>query len=122
MSDTTTTTETPDTEPAAPQSEDWARRYVGLQKVVAARDTELNTRQAALDALKAEHEAAITELNTYRQADVDKSEEETALRTYESLKERFSPTPRPIGNNKARDWTDSRPREAGPERSPGFPV
>ena len=122
MPNTTPTPEQPDTQPAAEQQENWPARYAGIQRVVALRDTALVTTQTELNALKAEHETAIAELATYRQRDVDTSEEEAALASYEALKERFSPTPRPIGNNKARDWTDSRPREAGPERSPGFPT
>jgi hypothetical protein len=126
---TTPTPNQPDTtEPASPAEDpSWSQRYTGLQKVVAKRDEALHTAGAAFDALQAERDADLIELNAYRQADVDKSEEETALATYESLKERFSHV-RPHGNNPARtqggagDWTNPAKREVGPERSPGFPT
>jgi len=128
VSDTTPTPNVPDTtEPATSPGENWEQRYIGLQKIVAKRDEALHTSGAALDALRAEHEAAVTKLSEYAQRDVDESEEATALATYESLKERFSPV-RPHGNNPARtqggagDWTNPAKREAQPERSEGFPT
>jgi Skp family chaperone for outer membrane proteins len=97
----------------APQ-ENWEQRYLGLQKVVAKRDAELNTRQAELDALRAEHEAATNRLNDYAQRDVDATEEEQARQQYEALRERFeAEPPTPVGNNQQRtprDWTDQNER------------
>lgn len=84
--------------------ENWESRYLGLQKVIAKRDTDLNTKQAELDALRAEHEAANTELAERRQRDVDTSEEDAARQQFEQLRERFDPAPTPIGNSPARDW------------------
>src|SRR5690348_7092357 len=90
-------------------SDDWASRYVGLQKVLAKRDTDLNTRQAELDALRAEHEAAMAELREHRQKAVDASEEAQALAQYETLRERFEPAPpTPIGNNPKGEWFTER--------------
>jgi hypothetical protein len=111
----------------APQ-ENWEQRYLGLQKVVAKRDEALNTKQAELDALRAEHEAATTRLNDYAQRDVDASEEEQARQQYELLRERFEETPTPVGNNQARPaqgWEDATERYAERERTgtdSGFPI
>ncbi len=92
---------------------DWEQRYIGLQKVVEKRDAELAKRQAALDALKAEHEAATSQLNEYRQKDVDTSEEAAALAQYEQLRERFeSPPPVPVSNAAPREWFDSRRQDS----------
>ncbi len=94
--------------------DDWQGRYAGLQKVVAKRDTELTTANASLDQLRKEHEQALADLNTYRQRDVDASEEEQAKAQYESLRARFeAPPPTPIGNNpKGTSWTDGREDDA----------
>ncbi len=94
--------------------DDWQSRYAGLQKVVAKRDTELTTANASLDQLRKEHEQALADLNTYRQRDVDASEEEQAKAQYESLRARFeAPPPTPIGNNpKGTSWTDGREDDA----------
>ena len=95
----------------APQSGDtnttqdnWEQRYGGLQKVLAKRDTELTTATAALGSLQEEHAQTLAELDTYRQRDVDASEEETARQQYEALRARFGDeeSPRPLGNNVAR--------------------
>ena len=95
------------TNDAEPQ-ENWEQRYIGLQKVLAKRDDALNTVNAALDALKAEHEAALSQVNEYRQKDVDIEEEEQARQQFESLRERFDPTPKPIdnaiGRHSGREW------------------
>jgi chromosome segregation ATPase len=103
----------PNTTPATTNddtTENWEQRYAGLQKVLAKRDTELTTAQAALDALRAEHEQADADLATYRQRDVDASEEEQARTQYEALRERFeAEPPTPVGNNQqrpARGWED----------------
>jgi hypothetical protein len=119
------TTPTPD---APTEQENWQQRYIGLQKVVASRDTALNTSTAALDALQAEHEAALTELATYRQKAVDAGEEAAALAQYEALQARFEPpAPKPIRNNPARngaasdDWLAPRER-ATRDVSEGFPT
>ena len=82
---------------AEPQ-ENWEQRYIGLQKVVAKRDTELATRLAELDALRAEHEATLTQVNEFTQREVDDKEEEEARQQFESLRERFDPAPKPIAN------------------------
>jgi hypothetical protein len=105
------TTPAPDAGDIANTQENWESRYLGLQKVVAKRDADMNTRQAELDALRAEHEAAQTELNDFRQKTVDASEEEQARAQYETLRTRFEPeNPKPIGNNQARPahgWPDA---------------
>jgi hypothetical protein len=91
----------------APQ-ENWQERYTGLQKIVAKRDEALHTTTATLDALRAEHEAALAELSEHRQKQVDASEEETARHQYDQLKARFeAPPPVPAGTNAPRggDWT-----------------
>ena len=102
------TTPAPEGDQTIAEQENWQERYTGLQKVVAKRDEALHTTTAALDALKAEHEAALAELNDHRQKQVDASEEETARQTYDQLRERFEPPPpTPPGSNPARggDWT-----------------
>lgn len=110
MSDTTPVPSQVDG-PQAQEStqENWEQRYVGLQKVLAKRDTDLTDRQAALDALRAEKEAADLELAEYRQARVDASEKEAARTQYEQLRERFAAEerpPAPISNAAPRpnDW------------------
>ena len=104
MPDGTTTPPPADGDINATQ-ENWEQRYLGLQKVVAKRDADLTTRQAELDALRAEHEAATTRLSEYDQKAVDVTEEEQARQQYEALRTRFeAEPPKPIGNNAARDW------------------
>lgn len=108
-------------------SDNWEQRYKGLQKVVATRDADLHTKDAELAALREENEATKAALDTYRQRDVDTSEEEAARQQYEALRARFEQEPpRPIGNNPARDWTDGNGRRyADRERagdSGGFPI
>jgi len=121
--DTTPTPNVPDAqEPATSPGENWEQRYIGLQKIVAKRDEALHTTSAALDALQAEHEAAVAKLGEYAQKDVDESEETASRATYEALKERFQEVPRPIGNQPMRDWTNPAKREVQPERSEGFPT
>jgi hypothetical protein len=89
------------------QQDNWEARYKGLQAVLGKRDTDLSTTSAELDRLRAEHEQAIADLSTYRQRDVDASEEDLARQQYEALRTRFeADPPKPIGNNPARDWTD----------------
>jgi hypothetical protein len=110
----------------APQ-EDWQSRYTGLQKVVAKRDTDLTTATSELDRLRAEHEQTLAELGTYRQRDVDTSEEDAARQSYEALRARFEPDPpKPIGNNPSRGWEDgSGARYAERERTgtgQGWPI
>lgn len=118
-----TTTATPTTQPA---EDDWASRYTGLQRVLAKRDAELHTAQEAIDALKAEHEAALTELATHRQKAVDATEEENARAQFELLKERFEHTPKPIGNKPSRHgaagWLDQPAPQPKRNPSQGFPV
>lgn len=99
--------------------ENWESRYLGLQKVVAKRDAELNTRQAELDALRAEHEAATTALSDFRQKTADANEEELARQQYEQLRHRFeAEPPTPIGNSPARTWADGSGGDyAGRERT-----
>jgi hypothetical protein len=104
----------PDTTPPPADGDDntpqenWEGRYAGLQKVLSKRDTELTTATTELDRLKAEHEQAIAELGTYRQRDVDASEEDLARQQYDALRARFEPDPpTPIGNNpQRRGWED----------------
>ncbi len=95
-------------------ADNWQGRYAGLQKVLSKRDTELTTATTSLDQLRKEHEQALADLNTYRQRDVDASEEEQAKAQYESLRARFeAPPPTPIGNNpKGTSWTDGREDDA----------
>jgi hypothetical protein len=89
------------------EQDNWEGRYSGLQRVLAKRDTELTTATTELGRLQAEHEQAIADLATYRQRDVDTSEEDLARQQFEQLRERFEPEPvKPIGNNPARDWTE----------------
>jgi hypothetical protein len=89
--------------------DDWQSRYAGLQKVLSKRDTELTTANASLDQLRKEHEQAVADLATYRQRDVDASEEDDARRQYESLRARFEEAPpKPVGNNPTGGWTDAR--------------
>jgi len=93
-------------------SSNWEQRYKGLQKVVSTRDEALNTLEADRDRLAAEHAASIAELETYRQRDVDNSEEEAARQNYEQLRQRFEPeNPRPISVNPSRvdkaGWEDA---------------
>lgn len=88
--------------------DNWEGRYSGLQKVLAKRDTELATANASLGSLQEERDAALAELATYRQREVDASEEETARQQYEALRDRFEPAPpKPIGNNPSADWLSS---------------
>ena len=117
MPDTTPPAESGDITDA-PQ-DNWEARYGGLQKVLAKRDTELTTATDELGRLRAEHEQAIADLATYRQRDVDASEDEQARQTYEQLRERFeAEPPKPIGNNPARGWADgSDSRYADRERT-----
>ena len=104
------TTPSPDSGDITTTSDDWQSRYVGLQKVVAKRDTELTTTQAELEQLRKEREQAQAELDTYRQRDVDASEEEQARQQYEALRTRFEEgPPKPVGNNAqrpAKGWED----------------
>lgn len=95
-------------------ADNWQGRYAGLQKVLSKRDTELTTATTSLDQLRKEHEQALADLATYRQRDVDTSEEEQARQQFESLKARFeTPPPKPIGNNpKSGSWTDGRADDA----------
>ena len=103
--------------------DNWESRYSGLQKVLAKRDTDLTTATGELGRLQEEHAKTLAELDTYRQRDVDASEEETARQQYEQLRQRFEQEPpKPIGNNAARqtradDWTDSGSTYATRERS-----
>jgi hypothetical protein len=115
----TDTTPSPDSGDITNAQENWEGRYAGLQKVLAKRDTELTTANTSLDALRTEHEQALADLATYRQRDVDASEEEQARAQYESLKARFGAeeTHTPVGNNAARgnapaaenDWLSGNP-------------
>lgn len=113
------TTPTPDTGDNTNAPEDnWESRYGGLQKVLSKRDTELTTATSELGRLRAEHEQALADLNTYRQRDVDTSEDDNARQQFEQLKERFEPTPKPVGNNPQRGWEDgSAERYASRERT-----
>jgi hypothetical protein len=57
--------------------------------------------------LQQEHEQTLAELATYRQRDVDASEEERARQQYEDLRKRFEPEPpTPIANQQARGWEE----------------
>ena len=115
------TTPTPETG----DQENWEQRYVGLQKVVAKRDADLAARQAALDALTAEHEAIEAELAEKRQAEADAREEAEAAKQYEALKERFEAAPpRPVGNNPVREeWYSGGGKRREQYESPrGFPT
>lgn len=108
-------------------ADNWQGRYAGLQKVLAKRDSELSTANASLDQLRKESEQALADLDTYRQRDVDTSEEDLARQQFEALRTRFeAPAPTPIGNNAARDWTDSQSERYGDRErtgtSQGFPV
>jgi hypothetical protein len=99
----TDTTPSPDSGDSNTPQDNWEGRYAGLQKVLAKRDTELSTATAELDRLRTEHEQALTDLATYRQRDVDASEEEQARQQYEQLRERFEEAPpTPVGNNQQR--------------------
>jgi hypothetical protein len=89
-----------------PQDTSWESRYTGLQKVLSKRDGELTSATTELGQLKDEHAKTIAELDTYRQRDVDASEEDIARQQFEALKERFDPPPKPIGNNPQRDWAE----------------
>jgi hypothetical protein len=95
--------------------------YRGLQKVLSKRDADLATALNAYEALKAEHEAATTELTTFRERDAQANEEEQARQTYEQLRQRFdSPPPVPAGNNPAvigATWADSGGKYAERERT-----
>jgi hypothetical protein len=107
--------------------ENWEQRYAGLQKVIAKRDGALADRQRALDALQAEHVAALLELADFRQKAVDASEDEAARQQYEQLRERFEPAPpTPLGANPPRDWTDHADRQRSPKpelaESTGYPT
>ena len=111
----------------SPQDTSWESRYTGLQKVLSKRDSELTGATTELGKLQEEHAKTLAELSTYRQRDVDASEEENARQQFEALRARFEPEPsRPIGNNPARDWTDgSGSRYAERERvgtSQGWPI
>lgn len=124
-----TTTPPPANGDTTNEQDNWQERYGGLQKVLSNRDTELTTATAELDRLRAEHEQAIADLATYRQREVDTSEEDLARQQFEALKDRFEPNPKPIGNNPARPargWEDgSEKRYADRERtgtSQGFPI
>ncbi len=98
---------TPDATPEPGTQDNWEARYKGLQKVLAERDTTLTTSTAALDSLRQEHEQTLAELDTYRQRDVDASEEEQARKTYEDLRARFEPEPPPpVGLKGRRGWED----------------
>lgn len=99
-------------------SDNWEARYRGLQKVLAGRDTELTAANASLGTLQEEHAKTLAELDTYRQRDVDASEEENARQQYETLRARFGDeeSPRPVGNNPQRgnaptgdDWLSTEP-------------
>jgi hypothetical protein len=125
--DIDTTPSTPDNNP----TDNWQQRYTGLQKVVATRDADLHTANAALDTLRLEHEQALARIAEYDQQAVDASEEEQARQTYEQLRERFETAPpTPIGNNPARPtngWADDDdgPTWGGRERvgdSAGYPI
>ena len=98
--------------------DNWEGRYAGLQKVLAKRDTELITATTELGRLQEEHAKTLAELDTYRQRDVDASEEEYARQQYETLRARFGDeeSPRPVGNNPQRgnaptgdDWLSTEP-------------
>lgn len=120
MPDTTTTPET-----TTDAQDNWEQRYVGLQKVVAKRDTDLTAANVALDSLRAENEAANVELLDYRQKAVDESEDEAARTQYDQLRARFDPAPKPVGNNPARPhWTDGGDRQDQGDLDPsrGYPV
>ncbi len=121
MPDTTPIPSTDGTPEAADDAaENWSERYVGLQKVVAKRDSDLTATRAELDSLRAEKEAADLELAAFRQTTVDASEAEAAEAQYEQLRERFEPRPpMPISNAAARPnaWTD---RDTPGRYSPGY--
>jgi hypothetical protein len=109
------------------QEPDWVAKYKGAQRVIAARDEALATSQTELDRLRSEHEKAIADLATYRQRDVDASEEDLARQQYDQLRQRFEPEPpKPIGNSQARSWADgSGERYAERERTgtgSGWPI
>ncbi len=105
------TTPTPDSgEITDQQDTTWESRYQGLQKVLSKRDGELSTATTELGQLKEERAKTIAELETYRQRDVDASEEDVARQQFDALRARFEPEPpKPVGNNPARGW------EAGSE-------
>ena len=109
--------------------DNWAARYVGLQKVVATRDADLHTANGQLDSLRKEHEQALARIAEYDQQAVDASEEEQAKAQYEALKTRFEQDPpKPVGNNPQRTWADGSDDDSswgGRDRlgiDSGFPV
>jgi hypothetical protein len=115
------TTPAPEGDQSIAPQENWEQRYLGLQKVLAQRDTALHTSTADLDALRAEHEAATAELAEHRQKVTDANEEETARQQYDQLRERFEPNPpTPMGSNPAvigADWTSAGGKYAERERT-----
>lgn len=122
------TTPSPDAGDTSSEQDNWQGRYAGLQKVVAKRDTELTTATTELDRLREENAKALADLGTYRQRDVDASEDEQARQSYEALRARFEPEPpKPVGNNPAKTWADGsgdtnwrgRPHDGDGQ---GFPV
>jgi hypothetical protein len=111
-----------------PQDTSWESRYTGLQKVLSKRDSELTSATTELGKLQDEHGKTLADLDTYRQRDVDASEEDIARQQFEALRARFEPEPpKPIGNNPARrGWEEgSGERYAERERtgtSQGWPI
>jgi hypothetical protein len=116
-----------------PQDTDWASRYTGLQRVLSTRDRELAGATSELGKLQEEHAKVIAELDTYRQRDVNASEEATAREQYEALRARFGveETPTPVGNSQARtapredDWLSAGSGYNARERTgdgTGFPI
>ena len=128
MPNDTTPAENGGGEPNDAPQDNWEQRYSGLQRVLAKRDEALATATADLDSLRATHDAAIAELETFRQRDAEANEEATARQTYEQLRERFemqSVNPVPVGSNPQRDWVDVRGDYAERERTgteSGFPI
>jgi hypothetical protein len=96
---------------ASTTQDNWEQRYIGLQRVIAKRDEAMHTMTGELDSLRAEKEALLSQINDYTQARVDEAEEEAARQQYEALRERFDPTPVPVGNNPRGEWFNPEGRQ-----------
>lgn len=113
-------TPAPDAGEQSSEQENWSARYAGLQKVLSKRDTDLATATSALDELRRQHEAAMTELAAFKAAEAAAGEEEAAKAAYEELRQRFEPKFRNPAANPIRDawsegsaWADREREEVG---------
>jgi chromosome segregation ATPase len=83
---------------------DYRSKYDGLQSAFQKRQNQWARQEQTHAALKAEHEAALAELQTFRSSKAAEEEEANLEAQYEALRERLEPeAPTPRSHNSTRE-------------------